>query len=71
VNLEQSNRLLAEEVHCPKDAADPKYMAIFNFFGVIYLFLGLAIIADDFFCPALGAYMNMCVCIYSYVYIYT
>jgi hypothetical protein len=57
MNTEQSNRDLAEVIHCSNDAANPKYMAIFNFFGVIYLFLGLAIIADDFFCPALGIYI--------------
>lgn len=38
---------------CPVKSADPKYLAIFHFFGVIYLFIGLAIIADEFFCPAL------------------
>lgn len=41
------------EVYCPVQPADPKYMAFLYFFGVIYLFIGLAVIADDFFCPAL------------------
>ena len=43
---------------CPIKAADPKYFAIFHFFGVLYLFIGLAIIADDFFCPALDVLAN-------------
>ena len=42
-----------EESFCPVKAADPSYMAVVYFFGVMYLFIGLAIIADDFFCPAL------------------
>lgn len=41
------------ELYCPVQPADPSYMAIFYFLGVIYLFIGLAIVADDFFCPAL------------------
>ena len=53
--LDPKSRNLAEAQNalCPVKAADPKYLAIFYFFGVIYLFIGLAIIADDFFCPAL------------------
>ena len=39
--------------YCPVLAANPSYLAIFYFFGVLYFFIGLAIIADDFFCPAL------------------
>jgi hypothetical protein len=54
-SIDSNNRLLSDspENLCPADAADPKYFATFYFFGVIYLFIGLAIIADDFFCPAL------------------
>ena len=43
------------EIYCPVQPADPSYMAVFYFLGVIYLFIGLAIVADDFFCPALNA----------------
>ena len=41
------------EKFCPIKAADPAYLAVFYCFGVLYFFIGLAIIADDFFCPAL------------------
>ena len=37
---------------CPPPA-DPKWSALFYCFGVLYMFIGLAIIADDFFVPAL------------------
>ena len=37
---------------CP-EPAKPAWHAWGYFFGVLYLFVGLAIIADDFFCPAL------------------
>jgi Ca2+/Na+ antiporter len=50
-----NSRILTEtpEAFCPVKAADPTYMVVVYFFGVIYLFIGLAVIADDFFCPAL------------------
>ena len=41
-----------EGTGCP-EPAKPAWHAWLYFFGVLYLFVGLAIIADDFFCPAL------------------
>jgi len=33
--------------------ADPKWLAIFYTIGILWLFLGLAIVADEYFVPAL------------------
>ena len=53
LSVESSNRELnSKPLNCPKPA-DPRWFAIVYGFGVLYMFVGLAIIADDFFCPAL------------------
>lgn len=43
-----------QDVECPSlKKADPTWLAVFYFLGVLYLFLALAIVCDEFFVPAL------------------
>mmetsp|Transcript_30479 Transcript_30479/g.63534 ORF Transcript_30479/g.63534 Transcript_30479/m.63534 type:complete len:880 (+) Transcript_30479:231-2870(+) len=43
-----------QDVECPSlEKADPTWLAVFYFLGVLYLFLALAIVCDEFFVPAL------------------
>ena len=42
-----------ESVACAHEPADPIWTIIFYILGVLYCFICLAIIADEFFCPAL------------------
>lgn len=41
------------EEECESIAADPAWMIVFHFIGVLYMFLALAIVCDEFFVPAL------------------
>jgi sodium/potassium/calcium exchanger 1 len=49
-----SKRELSELVSCDSlDKADPGWVAVFYGIGVLYMFLALAIVCDEFFVPAL------------------
>jgi len=51
---EQSHRRqLASTSECFPKAADPWWLAIFAFLGMLYMFIALAIVCDEFFVPAL------------------
>lgn len=49
-----SNQTEAGEQECDDDAkADPEWLIVFHSIGVLYMFLALAIVCDEFFVPAL------------------
>ena len=52
MNIEEYRRRLESGTGCVAPA-DPKGLAAVYALGVLYLFIALAIIADDFFCPSL------------------
>ena len=63
-NVTSANNLTETE-ECPDiNKADPAWMLVFHFLGVLYMFLALAIVCDEFFVPALeemssGRRMNL------------
>jgi len=54
-NTKKRNRHLMdeEEGKCNKEKADPTWTMIWYIIGVLYMFLALAIVCDEFFVPAL------------------
>ena len=49
--FDSSHRGLSDD-SCPAPA-DPKGLVVLYILGILWLFIGLAIVADEFFCPAL------------------
>lgn len=47
---------LDEDLECIKD--DHMYMIVFYILGILYMFLGLAIVCDEFFVPALEFFVD-------------
>ena len=53
-----------DDENCDEGKADPEWLITFHFIGVLYMFLALAIVCDEFFVPALeemssGRRMNL------------
>ena len=49
-----NNAVGEEAVVCPElQSADPSWLAVFYTIGILYMFLALAIVCDEFFVPAL------------------
>ena len=49
-----SNQTETDEEECDEDdKADPEWLIVFHSIGVLYMFLALAIVCDEFFVPAL------------------
>jgi len=52
-HTKKRNRKLKDEKKCTNEKADPTWMIVFYIVGVLYMFLALAIVCDEFFVPAL------------------
>eukprot|EP00538_Stauroneis_constricta_P000013 CAMPEP_0119570372 /NCGR_PEP_ID=MMETSP1352-20130426/43579_1 /TAXON_ID=265584 /ORGANISM="Stauroneis constricta, Strain CCMP1120" /LENGTH=773 /DNA_ID=CAMNT_0007620039 /DNA_START=839 /DNA_END=3160 /DNA_ORIENTATION=+ len=51
--MDRHRRLEAQDLCSDIEKADPKWLTVFYSIGVLYMFLALAIVCDEFFVPAL------------------